>query len=142
MIEELTLKEKEFVKEYVASNENGTATVEKVYKKKGGYARLKAHRLIMKDNISQEIVKERETLKQALENQGINSKKIAKKIDVLLEAKQGKRPDYTAINNGINHAVKVRGDYAPDKNINLNADLLQVLVKFAHDKNDTNSGGV
>jgi hypothetical protein len=48
-------------------------------------------------------------LRQALEAQGINPKKIAEKIDVLLEAKNGEKDDYTAIDKGLKHATAIYG---------------------------------
>lgn len=49
-------------------------------------------------------------LKDALLKQGINPQKIARKIDVLLEAKDRlKRDDYTAIDKGLKHATAIFG---------------------------------
>lgn len=106
-------KEKEFVKALVhKNNENGTETVKEVFGiENDNYARLKAHRLITKDNISQAIEVEKETLKSALEKKGITPEKIADKINVLLDAEDietGKK-DYTAIDKGLKHAKEIYG---------------------------------
>ena len=67
-------------------------------------------------------------LKEALEAQGINPKKIAEKIDVLLEAKKvtyrrnsegdleenGIEIDFTAVDKGLKHATAIYG-IIPDK---------------------------
>lgn len=49
-------------------------------------------------------------LRQALVDEGINPKKIAEKINVLLEAndKEGNK-DYTAIDKGLKHATAIYG---------------------------------
>jgi len=54
-------------------------------------------------------------LRQALENQGINPKKIAEKINVLLEAKNEDKDDYTAIDKGLKHATAIYGITDVDK---------------------------
>lgn len=99
-------KEKEFVKVFVRKhNENGTQSVREVFGTKSiEYARLKAHRLIMKDNVRQAIEMEKETLKSALEKQGITPEKIALKVDELLE-----NEDPNAIDKGLKHATAIYG---------------------------------
>lgn len=111
-------KEKEFVKTFVyKNNENGTETVKEVFGiENDGYARLKAHRLITKDNVSQAIDVERETLKSALEKEGITPTYIAKKVNILLTAVDEKgNDDYTAIDKGLKHATTIYGVESPDK---------------------------
>jgi len=106
-------KEKEFVKTLVhKNNENGTETAKEVFGiENDGYARLKAHRLITKDNVSQAIEIERETLKSALEKKGITPIKIADKINELLDATIGEtsKPDVNAIDKGLKHATNIYG---------------------------------
>ncbi len=53
-------------------------------------------------------------LRKALENAGINSQKIADKINVLLDANNGDNPDYNAIDKGLKHATAIYG-IDPDK---------------------------
>lgn len=48
-------------------------------------------------------------LRKALEKAGINSGKIAEKINVLLEAKNGDNDDYGAIDKGLKHATAIYG---------------------------------
>ena len=48
-------------------------------------------------------------LREALIAEGIDSKKIAEKINVLLEAKDGEKTDYTAIDKGLKHATAIFG---------------------------------
>lgn len=61
-------------------------------------------------------------LKKALFKQGINPDKIARKIDVLLEARDRlDRDDYTAIDKGLKHATAIFGiiqDKPPESNKN------------------------
>lgn len=48
-------------------------------------------------------------LKEALIKQGINPEKIAEKINILLEATDDSKPDYTAIDKGLKHATAIYG---------------------------------
>jgi len=48
-------------------------------------------------------------LLDALKKQGINPKRIASKIDVLLNATKGEDDDYTAIDKGLKHATAIYG---------------------------------
>ena len=48
-------------------------------------------------------------LREALIAQGINPQKIAEKIEVLLDAKNGEKDDYTAIDKGLKHATAIFG---------------------------------
>jgi len=95
----------------------GGETVREVYGEKDeNYARVKAHRLLMKDNVNQEIVEVKETLKSALERKGITPEKIADTICELLDAKdQSGNKDYTAKDKGLKHALSIHGVEDPDK---------------------------
>lgn len=48
-------------------------------------------------------------LREALIAQGINPQRIAEKVDVLLNAKNGEKDDYTAIDKGLKHATAIFG---------------------------------
>lgn len=48
-------------------------------------------------------------LREALIAQGINPQRIAEKVDVLLNAKNGEKDDYTAIDKGLKHATAIYG---------------------------------
>ncbi len=105
-------KEKQFVQALVRKNdENATETVKEVYGiDNDDYARLKGHRLITKDNVKEAIQVEKETLKSALEKQGITPVYIAEKVNVLLNAIDDKgNEDYTAIDKGLKHATNIYG---------------------------------
>ncbi len=104
--------EKQFVQALVRKNdENATETVKEVYGiDNDDYARLKGHRLITKDNVKEAIQVEKETLKSALEKQGITPVYIAEKVNVLLNAIDDKgNEDYTAIDKGLKHATNIYG---------------------------------
>jgi phage terminase small subunit len=62
--------------------------------------------------------KVKKSLVEALETKGITSEKIAEKIRKLIEDN-----DPSAIDKGLNHAIKIRGDYAPDKSLNVNVNV-------------------
>lgn len=119
-------KEKEFVKTLVRkNNENITKTVQEVYGVEDqNYANVKGQRLIRKDTIVKAIQIEKETLKSALEKQGITPEKIALKIDELLEASEpiyknnnstgeielvGEKIDFNSRDKGIKHALSIHG---------------------------------
>lgn len=67
------------------------------------------------------------SLNDALQEKGVTPEKIADRINDLLDAKRstlmGEVPDYQAIDKGITHAIKIRGDYAPDKSISIVANV-------------------
>ena len=86
------------------------------------------------------------TLLDALLARGVNPKKIAKKIDTLLDAKvriktfikggletEIEHEDSMAIDKGLNHAIKigVGGGYAPEKHLNLNLEIKKEDRKLA-----------
>lgn len=108
-------KEAEFVEKLPLNDDNGTKTVREVYGiENDGYARVKAHRLLTKDNVMEALEIKKETLREALESKGITAEKIASKVGELLEARNGDEPNYQAIDKGITHAVKIRGDYSDE----------------------------
>jgi hypothetical protein len=74
------------------------------------YATQKAQRLIAKDSIIEAINVKRQTLKEALIEEGINEKYLAQKVNVLLKAvdKEG-NTDYTAVDKGLKHATNIYG---------------------------------
>ncbi|MCC6323464.1 terminase small subunit [Candidatus Nomurabacteria bacterium] len=109
-IPNLTKKQRGFVKDYVAEN-NGTKAVMKNYDTKNVVvaASIAAENL-GKPYIVEAIEIKRKSLKQALIEVGVDEKKIAEKINVLLEAtdESGKK-DYTAIDKGLKHATAIYG---------------------------------
>jgi len=119
MEKKLTKKQRGFVKDYVRT-ENGLQSALKNYDIEskenadiiaGGIAvdNLK------KPYIIEAIETERKSLKQALIDKGITEETLADKVGELLEAKKDDgKPDYQALDKGINHAVRIRGDYADD----------------------------
>lgn len=74
------------------------------------YASVKAQRLIAKDSIMNAIEVKRESLKTALENEGITPSYIAEKVNVLLKAKDDRgQTDFTAVDKGLKHALSIHG---------------------------------
>ena len=99
-----------FAETYVKLDFNGTKAVKAVYGVQNEeYARLKAHRLITKDNVAQAIEAKRETLKTALVAEGVTPQKIAKTVNELLDAN-----DYTAKDKGLKHATNIYGVEDPE----------------------------
>lgn len=97
--------ERRFAKGYVKNDFNGSKTAKEVYGiQNDGYARVKASELLTKPNLIEAVVAEAETLKSALEKQGVNPTKIALKIDELLNNK-----DPNAIDKGLKHAKDIYG---------------------------------
>lgn len=79
------------------------------------YATQKALRQIAKDSIIEAIEVKRKSLRQALIDKGIDEDYLASKVDVLLNATDGEKPDYTAIDKGLKHAETWFGVEDPDK---------------------------
>ena len=144
---DLKPKEKEFVKEYVANNENGTATAQKVYKiEDEDYAGVKAHRLIRRDKIKTEIEKVKKTIAERLPDDLLVEKNIAllnkmEMIDTKNEEGQTLRVesdqiDARAVAKGLEIAHRVKGTYSPDSSVNVNVNITPVLVRFINKKED------
>jgi len=68
------------------------------------YAFVKGNRLMENDSIANAVEVKRMSLKEALIEQGINEKKIALKVDELLDSE-----DPNAIDKGLKHATNIYG---------------------------------
>ncbi len=118
-LQKLSKKQKDFVDLY-AHTGNGQESALKAYeiesKDAGNVARAIASENLTKPNIIEAIKVKRETLKSALEKEGITPIYIAQKINVLLTAvdKEG-NTDYTAIDKGLKHATNIHGVEDLDK---------------------------
>lgn len=131
-MENLTKQEQDFVKE-VAITGNQTQSVAKAYKiKKDGYARVKGHRLITKDNINTAIKKVKQTLAERIDidklekvyNEGLEATKISSIKKLTFDGIEDiKEPDYAVRHKYFDSGVKIIGGYAPDKNININMNI-------------------
>ncbi|MBT6757787.1 MAG: hypothetical protein HOA84_05615 [Candidatus Jacksonbacteria bacterium] len=121
----LTKKQQGFVNDYV-EDENGTRAALKNYNigGKGGSGNINTAATIAKENLTkpqimQAIEVRQKSLREALGDEGVTPEKIAEKVNVLLEAKQGKKPDTNAIDKGLKHATNIYGvedAQAPSKN--------------------------
>ena len=97
--------EAKFAKKYPANDFNGSKTVKEVYGiEHDGYARVKASELLTKPNVIEAVEIATETLKSALEKQGVTPAKIALKVDQLLED-----DDPNAVDKGLKHAMNIYG---------------------------------
>lgn len=94
-------------------------------------------------------------LREALVAQGINPKKIAEKINVLLEATNGDKDDYGAIDKGLKHATAIYGvlaekpqgtnttynflfsDTVREKVRIIDADIKNLLTQHVHEDKET-----
>ncbi len=127
----LTKKQKVFVAEYAVS-ENGADAAKKAYEIKGSnenkIAASIATQNLAKPSIQDAVAVVQESLKEALITEGITPKRIAEKVNVLLNAKEkvfrnnvstgeieeiGERTDFTAVDKGLKHATAIYG-IAPD----------------------------
>lgn len=110
-LQPLKKREKIFVKKFVELDENGARAAYETYPKRTpNAARVKAHALLIKPNIIAAVEAERETLKSALEKNGITPDYLAKKVNILLTAKDKEGfKDYTAIDKGLKHATNIYG---------------------------------
>ena len=112
----LTKKQRGFVRDYV-KDENGTQAVLKNYGVKDSIvAKSVASENLTKPYIIEAIEVKRKSLRQALQEEGIDEKYLAQKVNVLLKAvdKEG-TPDYNAVDKGLKHATNIYGIEDPDK---------------------------
>lgn len=127
MGDKLTEQEIGFVKDLVKTG-NATQAVKNNFDiEDDGYARLKGHRLITKDNVKNAI----QTLADRIPDDLVTEKHLAllNKVD-----KEG-NIDVQAVSKGLEMAHKMKGVYTPDENKNINI-LMPVLVKFLNKKDD------
>lgn len=103
----LSKKQKDFAAIYAATG-NGQDAALKVYDIESNdpknVARSIAQENLTKPAIIAEVEHQRETLKSALEKQGVTPTKIAKKIDKLLDS-----DDHNAVDKGLKHATNIYG---------------------------------
>lgn len=109
----LTKKQRGFVKDYVL-DENGTKAALNNYdiesKQPENVAKSIATENLTKPAIIEAIEIKRKTLKEALREEGIDEKKIAQTVNILLDARDEKgNKDYTAIDKGLKHATNIYG---------------------------------
>lgn len=105
--QKLTKRQRGYVKDYVL-DENGTQAVLKNYNVKDNtVAASISTENLRKPYIAEAIEIQRETLKSALEKEGITPAYIAEKVNVLLKAKG--KDKYTAIDKGLKHATNIYG---------------------------------
>lgn len=112
-LRKLTKKQKDFVEVYAVTG-NGQESALKAYEIESGdpenVARSIASENLTKPNVIEAIEVKRETLKSALEKEGITPIYVAKKINVLLTAVDEKgNNDYTAIDKGLKHTTNIYG---------------------------------
>ena len=118
-MEELTKKQKIFVKEYVKS-ENGTQSALKAYDTKSeNVAGALASENLRKPNIATAIEEVRKSLAERipdelLEKVHLEGLVAGKMVGETLE------PDYAVRHKYLDSGYKLKGSYAPDKAINLN----------------------
>ena len=109
----LTKKQRGFVNDYVET-ENGTQSVMNHYdiesNKPEKVASVIATENLAKPIIIEAIENKRKTLREALIDEGITEKKIAQKVNVLLEAKDLEgNTDFNAVDKGLKHASNFYG---------------------------------
>ena len=105
----LTKQEDKFTDKVIETGNLTQAVKESFGIEDPNYAGVKGHRLLRKDKIMNAIEVKRESLKTALESQGVTPTKIAEKINTLLDATTGDKPDINAIDKGLKHATNIYG---------------------------------
>lgn len=115
MADKLTRKQKIFVKEYVKTG-NGTVSALKAYDTDSE----RVAQTIASENLSKPIIVK--ALAERLPDDLLEEKHLAllNKIDAQGEI------DVQAVSKGLDMAYKVKGSYAPDKNINMNLNVTSV----------------
>lgn len=116
MLEKLSKKDQEFVKEIVLTG-NGTEAVKKIYgAKSDNAAAANASKKLTKPKFAEAIAELKLSLAERLPDDLLNEKHIA-----LLNAIDDKgQMDTQAVSKGLDMGYKLKGAYAPDKSINLN----------------------
>lgn len=110
-LRKLTKKREGFVRDYVETGSATEAAARNYPVKNRRNATVVGSELLTFPDVVAAVEERKETLREALERQGINSDYLAKKIGVLLTAKDGDgNPNVTAVDKGIAHATKIRGD--------------------------------
>lgn len=123
MEEKLTKQDQVFVKEIVEHG-NQTEAARKAYGiKNEGYARVKGHKQLTKNNIVKAIqtLADRisdDKLHEVLEEGLDASQKLVKDGQIIAEI-----PDHNVRHKFLDTAIKLKGLYAPEKNINLNIEV-------------------
>lgn len=115
-LQKLSKQDKDFVEKVVITGKLTKSAQEAYNLDNQRYAGVKAQRMITKDNIINAIEIKRETLKSALEKEGITPTYIAQKVNVLLQAIDDKgKTDFTAVDKGLKHAKDIYGVEDSDK---------------------------
>lgn len=103
-LKRLSKKRKGFARDYALTG-NATDAAEKNFDVKDrGVARRVGSELLTFPDVVAEVERQTETLKSALENQGVTPEKIAQKVDQLLNSEE-----YQAVDKGLSHATKIYG---------------------------------
>jgi len=130
MAEKLTKQEQTFVKEVVETG-NQTQSVKEAYKiKDNNYAGVKGNRLIRKDKIKKAIKSIAETIPNELLTEKhlalLNKEEVIIKNNMItgeIEVIPTGQIDIQAVSKGLDMAYKIKGSYAPDRNININMSI-------------------
>jgi len=106
----LTKKEKTFVENYVETENGKDAALKSYNTQNPESARAIATENLSKLPIQHAIEEKRKTMKQALIDNGITEDYLAKKVDILLSAKDKEgTDDFNAIDKGVRHALNIHG---------------------------------
>lgn len=116
MLEKLSKKDQEFVKEIVLTG-NGTEAVKKIYgAKNDNAAAANASKKLTLPKFQEAIAELKLSLAERLPDDLLNEKHIA-----LLNAVDEKgQMDTQAVSKGLDMGYKLKGAYAPEKSVNLN----------------------
>lgn len=143
-MEHLSQQDQEFVKQ-VAITGNQTQSAKDAYGiENDGYARVKGHKQLTKDNISNAVDETKKSLAERIStdkleevmNEGLAAYRSVK---IGEDGAQTIDPDFAVRHKYLDTALKLKGLYETDeqqKNINI---LIPVLVKFLDIKDDRTS---
>jgi len=132
-MEKLSKQDQEFVKE-VAITGNQTQSAKKAYGiENDGYARVKGHKQITKDNIVQAVEEVKKTLAERIPDELLEevlleglgaSKEVWKNNNESGEIeKVSDEPDYAVRHKYLDTSIKLKGLYAPEKSVNLDINV-------------------
>lgn len=137
-MERLSKKEKGFVKDFMKSD-NACQSVMKNYNvKKRDTASVMAYEILQKPKIIAKIQSIAEQIPDSLlvekHLELLNAEKIVKIFNKGEFQEQEESIDNQSISKGLDMAYKLKGSYAPDKNINININQEQTPEQIAKGK--------
>ena len=131
-MDELTKKQKGFVKDYVKTG-IGSMAIKKNY----DVSNDETARSMATENLTKpHIIKAIKSIADSIPDDKL-SKVLLEGLDAGRQTQEGIDPDYAVRHKYLDTALKLKGSYDEKGNINI---LMPILVKFLNEKDDTSNG--